>query len=302
MPSSAKSGYTLSNATVLIGDVGVIGGELDVFCCSTDVTIAQSVTTQEITCDPLVGVADRIDYNPKAVVTIKELNFNPTTLERALGMVASINGVGWRTVGKGTDPATTPTDMSEVDGPYVPVYGGSDDATVALSNTLIIDGQVHMWVQNPNGSFSAVATFVPDYTDPKTALATGELYFVDSADTPVVYFTYTYQPMTIGSIELKNPWNLGRDDVWIRIVHQHANGKDLIIFDFWRCRVQLNQTLTIKSSGGDRTVPLTLVFDVLADSRYHGDSDLFAITIDTIGRTTTPDYGCIGAAWATPVA
>jgi hypothetical protein len=201
-------------------------------------------------------------------------------------------------VGNGNNPTTTPTALSHVDGPFVLTYGGSDETIVPLNNTLIVQGSVMAWTMDPSGAFTVVAGFTPDYSSVFTSLATGELYFVDAAHSTPIYFTYKYQPMTVGSMELKNPWSLGASDVWIRILHEHANGTDLYIYDFWRARPRPGASLKLKSGTGDRKIPIQMVFDVFADSRYHGDSDLYTMTIDTIGRTITPDWSCAGAAIA----
>lgn len=310
-PTSAKPGFTLSNGVVLLADVGKIGGELVIFCCSTDITIEQSATSEEIVCDVTQGLADRLDYNPRAVVTFRELNFNRTVLERALNLAASINSVGWRTMGKGDNPATTPTALSEVDGPHSLTWvddldaptGDGDEAIITLNNTLIIEGQVHAWSRGPAGNFVEITIGVTwNWDSDHTNLATGEVHVTyTGAKAGFAYFTYTYQPMTIGAVELFNPWTLSQTDVWLRVIHEHAQGEKLIIWDFWRARARPSQTTKIKSGSGDRVVPTELVFDVFADFRYHPESGLYAITEDVIGRTITPEYGCDGAAWATPL-
>jgi hypothetical protein len=303
MPTASRPNFTLSNGTVLVGDVGKSGGELDILCCARSIAFNVTADSEEIICDPLVGVVDRIDFNPRATLTIEELNVDETTLKRAFDLIASSNTYGYRIVGKGSNPATTPTSLSEVDGPHAPVYA-ADDADILLNNTLIMAGNITAWTRNNLGVFSLVATFTADYANAATNLATGELHIQDTGHNTPLYFTYKYQPMSIGAIELKNPWATLKTDVFLRIYHEHGDGVTLVVIDIWRARPKIGTTLQLKNATGARVVPLQLVFDVFADSRYHSDSDLFTITLDTIGRVITPetDYGCDGAAYATPVA
>lgn len=303
MPTSARPGFSLSNGILLVGDVGVIGGRLDIFCCAREITFEQTAETEEIICDRLDGIADRIDHTPRATVTAEELNFNETTLTRALDMVITYNTDGYRTMGNGNDPNTVPTELSQVDGPHAQPATGPP-YIVALNNPLIIENSVVVWTRNANGTFSAAVGWTPDYASAGTNLATGEVAYsaIGAADDPI-YFTYKYTPMTVGSTILSNPWTtVGNSDVWLRIIHQHGNGEDLIIVDFWRARARASASLNIKTVTGDNVIPVPLVFDVFADKRYHPDSPLYQITFDVIGRTITPDYDCDGAAWATPIA
>jgi hypothetical protein len=300
---SSKPDYTYSNGYVLIGDLGKeSGGHLDVFCCAREISIDITAEEEEVICDPTDGPVDRIDHSPRATVTLQELNFNETVLERALRLTASYNTVGYRTVGKGTNPNTVPTDMNEVDGPYAPTYNGNN-AVVALANGFIIPdaNQIAMWTYDDStDTFVTSAGFTVSLgtSDP----AIGVIAYSDVATPAIVYFTYNYSPMTPGSVELKNPWNTGADEAFMRIVHEHGNGTDLVIVDIWRVRPKANQSLQIKTLSGDRVLPVDFEFDVFADRRNHPDSPIMAITFDTIGRTITPEYGCEGATWATPVA
>lgn len=310
MPTAARPDFSLSNGVVLIGDVGLIGGQLDIFCCAREISFEQTAETEEVICDRLVGIADRIDHTPRATVTLQELNFNTTVLERALGMVTTYNTTGYRVMGNGDNPNTVPTELAQVDGPHAPAYVGNF-ATVALNNALISGMEsaseiawVNAWTRNPDGTFTIAAAFDVDYAHANTNLATGEIYFTaGGADPTPLYFTYRYMPVTPGSAILQNPWStFGNTDVWIRIIHEHGNGVDLVIADFWRARARPDTTIQLKTVSGDNVVPVELVFDVFADKRYHPDSPLYEITFDVIGRTTTPEYGCDGAAWATPIA
>jgi len=295
--------YTFANGYVLIGDLGLTsGGHLDVFCCAREISIDITAEEEEVFCDPTAGPVDRIDHSPRATISIQEINFNETILERALRLTTSYNTVGYRTVGKGTNPLTTPTMMTEVDGPYTPSYDGANNASIALANGFIVPatGQWEMWTYSEiTGLFTSTAGFTPNLgaSDP----AMGIINFTDATTPDTVYFTYNYSPMTVGSKEMKNPWASSYHDVFMRIVHEHGNGTDLVIFDFWRVKPKASQTLQLKTLSGDRVMPIDMEFDVFSDKRNHPDSPLFAITIDTIGRTITPDYGCGGNTWATPI-
>jgi len=300
---ASKPDYTYSNGYVLIGDLGKeTGGHLDVFCCAREISIDITAEEEDVICDPVVGPVDRIDHSPSATVTLQELNFNETVLERALRLNASYNTVGYRTIGNGTNPLTPPTSMAQVDGPYGPTYVGTN-ATVALGNGFIVPSatQMEMWTyDDATGVFTAVVGFTPNIlaSDPSI----GVINFDDAALSPVVYFTYNYSPMTPGSTELKNPWNTGADEMFMRIVHEHGNGTDLVIVDLWRVRPKASTSIKIKTLTGDRVLPIDMEFDVFADRRNHADSPIMTITFDTIGRTITPEYACEGATWATPVA
>lgn len=321
MPTSARPDFTLSNGIVLIGDVGLRGGSLDLFCCAREISFDQTVESEDVICDPIQGIADRIDHTPRATVTIEELNFNQVVLERALSVATSAAGAidsarGYRTIANSAvddEPHTLPTTMGHVDGPHAPVYAedglGVDQARIQLNNALILASgaanHIYAWIRNADGTFAAAPTPLSvDYGHADTNLATGEIVIDQGATHPSpLYFTYPFSPFTPGSTILRNPWQIfSVSDVWLRILHEHGNGTDLIVFDFWRARARPNASLQLKTVSGDRVVPVPLVFDVFSDARYHPGSPLYEITIDEIARAITPDYGCEGAATASSIA
>lgn len=317
MPTSARPEFTLSNGIVLVGDVGLRGGSLDLFCCAREISFEQSVESEDVICDPIQGIADRIDHTPRATVTLEELNFNQVVLERALSVATSAAGIvdsvrGYRAIANG-EPHILPTAVSQVDGPHAPVYAdgglGADEARIQLNNALILAAttanHIFAWIRNADGSFAAAPVALPViYGHVDTNLPTGEIVVDMGATHPSpLYFTYPFSPFTPGSTILQNPWQIfSVSDVWVRILHEHGNGTDLIVFDFWRARARPNASLQLKTVSGDRVVPVPLVFDVFSDARYHPGSPLYEITIDEIARTITPDYGCEGAATASSVA
>jgi hypothetical protein len=284
-----------------MGDRGKAGGQLDALCCARQITIEQTADEEEIVCDPMSGAAETIYTNPRMTITLEEANFDEVPLMRSLNLTRAINTYGYDIIGNGSDPNTTPTAIAHVDGPHAPTYV-ANEATVYLHNGLIIENSVVAWTRNSDGSFSNVAGFVADYADAETNLPTGELHYTDAADSSPIYFTYKYNPSTPGTIELANPWTIlqSEAEMFMKIYHNHANG-ELWIFNIWKVRPRLDATLDIKQVTGDRFLTVPMVFVAAADRRYHPDDPLMKIQIDSQDRSITPDFGCDGALWATPI-
>ncbi len=292
---------TFVNAQVLIADVGLEGGTADLFCCTADVTIALEADRQNIVCDRRKPPVDVVTFNPSGTVTLREINFNTTVLQRAFLMSPSINTDGYRAMANGNDPNTTPSQDGDTDGPFSPSYTGND-AVITLNNALVIEDSIVAWTKGTTGIFSVVATFTANYANAATNLATGEIHITDTGTNTPLYFTYKYQPLSVGSTELKNPFNLQDNFVFIRILHEHTNGTDLYLFDFWKAKVQPTGTLVPQSSTGDVIVSVEMVYDLFGDTRNHPDAPLGIFTKDLIANTITPFFDCAGATFATPVA
>lgn len=298
MPTAAKPNFSVKNAVVMVGDLNKVGGTLDLLCCAREVSFAQNATVEDVVCNPTVGLADQIYHTPTLTITLEEANMDQTILQRIFNMSAATGAAGYMWVGKTNDPNVTPTALSEVDGPHVVTYV-THEAVITLNNGMVLDDSVVVWTRDATtGIFSLAADVTVDYADADTNLATGEIH-IDSAalDPSPLYFTYKHRPYTPGSILLTNDWSATfASDVFLRIMHEHANGEDLIIYDIWRARAKPDITISLASVTGDRLVTVPLVFTAFADKRYHPESPLFGITVDTIGRTVTPDYTCDGGA------
>ncbi len=285
----------LQNGSLWAADVGAINGRLDLLCCVTDVSYSQEVQQEDITCDRRVGRTDRLEYDPKGSLTISTLNFNETVLERWRNLTPSYNTAGYRTLANGDDPNTVPTLLSQVDGPHAPTYVATV-ASLAMNNANLIPDSVVAWTRNDDGTFTVAAL---DNIDSSSDAAIGVITITVAALTPVLYFTYKYDPMPVGTLEMKNPFTSFFTS-FQRFRFSSEQGDYVWDYDFWKVKASNNFTAQLISSSGDLVYKTEGTFDIFADTRYHADSPIYAMSKRVAATAFTPYYDCEGSVLSTP--
>lgn len=303
MADNTSPNFTIQDATVLIRDLGKIGGSLDIFCCATEVSFSTTVESEEIFCNRVKGVTDRFDSTPRAVLSITELNFNETVMERALNLSSSYATAPYQIRGNGLDPSTTPVSLAQVDGPYTPTYTGGD-AIIALGNGFIISESIFAWTYNATTAVFTTTAITVDYASADTNLATGEIEYNSAADVSPIYYTYKYNPQTTGTKILVNPFTVSSNtEIGVRIIHEHATDDLVFVYDFWRGKIKPESELALKTASGDKVISITFQIDIFGDEVNHPGSPLYQLRIfsTTDWEATTPFYACLGSVLTTPL-